>query len=254
MASAQSGTLYRGREGMWSWVAHRISGMLIFLFLLVHVLDTALVRVSPEAYNEVIGHYKTVVFGLGEVGLVGAILFHALNGLRIILVDFLVPGHQAPARHVLGRGGRVGRAHGRLPPPPPHAHVRSVIPMTSTTSIPDPSTRYRRTGQRGLNSEMLSWMFMRASGVLLVILVFGHLFVNLWLGQGVKGIDFAFVGGKWASPFWQVWDLLMLWLGLLHGGNGVRTIINDYARGDRPPGPQGPALLRRVVTIILGTW
>ena len=68
MASAQSGTLYRGREGMWSWVAHRISGMLIFLFLLVHVLDTALVRVSPEAYNEVIGHYKTVVFGLGVLG------------------------------------------------------------------------------------------------------------------------------------------------------------------------------------------
>ena len=88
VASAQSGTLYRGREGMWSWVAHRISGMLIFLFLLVHVLDTALVRVSPEAYNEVIGHYKSVVFGLGEIGLVAAVLFHALNGLRIILVDF----------------------------------------------------------------------------------------------------------------------------------------------------------------------
>ena len=92
MASAQSGTLYRGREGMWSWVAHRISGMLIFLFLLVHVLDTALVRVSPEAYNEVIGHYKTVVFGLGEVGLVGAVLFHALNGVRLILVDFWSQG------------------------------------------------------------------------------------------------------------------------------------------------------------------
>ena len=101
---------------------------------------------------------------------------------------------------------------------------------TSTTSIPDPSTRYRRTGQRGLNAEMLSWMFMRGSGALLVILVFGHLFVNLWLGDGVKGIDFAFVGGKWSSPFWQVWDLLMLWLGLIHGGNGVRTIINDYTR------------------------
>ncbi|UYG15653.1 succinate dehydrogenase, cytochrome b556 subunit [Brachybacterium huguangmaarense] len=92
MASAQSGTLYRGREGMWSWVAHRISGMLIFLFLLVHVLDTALVRVSPAAYNEVIGHYKTLVFGFGEIGLVGAICFHALNGLRIILVDFWSQG------------------------------------------------------------------------------------------------------------------------------------------------------------------
>ena len=92
MASAQSGTLYRGREGMWSWVAHRISGMLIFLFLLVHVLDTALVRVSPAAYNEVIGHYKMVVFGFGEIGLVGAIVFHAFNGLRIILVDFWKQG------------------------------------------------------------------------------------------------------------------------------------------------------------------
>jgi len=77
---------------MWSWVAHRISGMLIFLFLLVHVLDTALVRVSPAAYNEVIGHYKLLVFGFGEIGLVGAILFHALNGLRIILVDFWSQG------------------------------------------------------------------------------------------------------------------------------------------------------------------
>lgn len=92
MASAQSGTLYRGREGMWSWVAHRVSGMLIFLYLLVHVLDTALVRVSPAAYNEVIGHYKTLVFGFGEIGLVGAILFHALNGVRIILVDFWSQG------------------------------------------------------------------------------------------------------------------------------------------------------------------
>ncbi|MDO5661856.1 MAG: succinate dehydrogenase, cytochrome b556 subunit [Brachybacterium sp.] len=92
MASAQSGTLYRGREGMWSWVAHRISGMLIFLYLLVHVLDTSLVRVSPEAYNEIIGHYQTMVFGFGEIGLVGAILFHMLNGLRIILVDFWSQG------------------------------------------------------------------------------------------------------------------------------------------------------------------
>ena len=125
---------------------------------------------------------------------------------------------------------------------------------TSTPSIPDPSTRYRRTGQRGLNAEMLSWMFMRGSGALLVILVFGHLFVNLWLGDGVKGIDFAFVGGKWSSPFWQVWDLLMLWLGLIHGGNGVRTIINDYARGDRTRMVLKALLyFAVVVTIVLGT-
>lgn len=82
------GTLYRGREGMWSWVLHRITGVAIFFFLLVHVLDTALVRVSPEAYNTVIHTYQTPIMGLGEVALVGAIVFHAFNGLRIILVDF----------------------------------------------------------------------------------------------------------------------------------------------------------------------
>jgi succinate dehydrogenase / fumarate reductase cytochrome b subunit len=81
------GTLYRGNEGMWSWVLHRITGVAIFFFLLVHILDTALIRVSPEAYDAVIGTYKNWVMALGEVALVGAIAYHAYNGLRIILVD-----------------------------------------------------------------------------------------------------------------------------------------------------------------------
>ncbi|WP_298944702.1 succinate dehydrogenase, cytochrome b556 subunit [uncultured Microbacterium sp.] len=81
------GTLYRGREGMWSWVLHRITGIAIFFFLLVHVLDTALIRVSPEAYDAVIGTYKNPIMGIGEVALVAAIAYHAYNGLRIIAVD-----------------------------------------------------------------------------------------------------------------------------------------------------------------------
>src|ERR1051325_8741547 len=70
-------TLYRGDPGMWSWVLHRISGATIFFFLFVHVLDTALVRVSPEAYNDVINTYKTPIVGLMEIGLVAAGLYHA---------------------------------------------------------------------------------------------------------------------------------------------------------------------------------
>jgi succinate dehydrogenase / fumarate reductase cytochrome b subunit len=77
---------------MWSWVGHRITGVVIFFFLLVHVLDTSLVRVSPDAYNAVIGEYKNPVMGLGETALVAAILFHAFNGLRIIAVDFWKSG------------------------------------------------------------------------------------------------------------------------------------------------------------------
>jgi len=80
-------TLYRGREGMWMWVVHRATGVAIFFFLVVHVIDTALVRVSPEAYNEVIASYKTPIFGLVEAGLVAAIILHAFNGLRIIAID-----------------------------------------------------------------------------------------------------------------------------------------------------------------------
>jgi succinate dehydrogenase / fumarate reductase cytochrome b subunit len=89
---APAGTLYRGREGMWSWVAHRITGVLIFFFLLVHVLDTALVGVSTEAYNAVIETYKNPIVGLLEVGLVAAVLFHAFNGIRVVLIDFWAKG------------------------------------------------------------------------------------------------------------------------------------------------------------------
>jgi succinate dehydrogenase / fumarate reductase, cytochrome b subunit len=91
------GTLYRGREGMWSWVLHRITGVAIFFFLLVHILDTSLVRISPEAYNVVIGAYKTPIMGLGEIALVAAIGLHALNGLRIIAIDFLRIGPRIQA-------------------------------------------------------------------------------------------------------------------------------------------------------------
>jgi succinate dehydrogenase / fumarate reductase cytochrome b subunit len=59
---------------------------------LVHVLDTSLVRVSPEAYTAVIGAYKNPLMALGETGLVAAIVFHAFNGLRIIAVDFWKKG------------------------------------------------------------------------------------------------------------------------------------------------------------------
>lgn len=97
-----------------------------------------------------------------------------------------------------------------------------------TTVIAEPRARTSRKTTRG-NTEMVGWIFMRASGVLLVVLIFGHLIVNLMVGEGVHAIDFGFVGGKWAAPFWQIWDLLMLWLAMIHGTNGVRTIISDYA-------------------------
>lgn len=77
---------------MWSWALHRITGVAIFFFLFVHVLDTALVRVSPDTYNEAIETYKNPIVALMEMGLVAVVLFHALNGVRVILVDFWSKG------------------------------------------------------------------------------------------------------------------------------------------------------------------
>jgi succinate dehydrogenase / fumarate reductase membrane anchor subunit len=90
----------------------------------------------------------------------------------------------------------------------------------------------RSRQQSRTNFEMVSWLFMRISGLVLVFLVLGHLFIMNILDGGVQRINFAFVAGRYASPFWMLWDLLQLWLAMLHGTNGLRTIINDYAERD----------------------
>ena len=121
--------------------------------------------------------------------------------------------------------------------------------MTAPIIAPPRSRATTRT-----NVEMIGWVFMRLSGVALLVLIFGHLFANLMVGDGIKSIDFGFVAGKWASPFWQVWDLLMLWLAMIHGTNGLWTIINDYAERDGTRLTlKALLLLAFTVTVVLGT-
>ncbi|MHB1172862.1 MAG: succinate dehydrogenase hydrophobic membrane anchor subunit [Lacisediminihabitans sp.] len=124
--------------------------------------------------------------------------------------------------------------------------------MTVTIDTPRAPKSVRR--YRRFNLEKWGWIYMRASGVVLIVLIFGHLFVNLFVGQGVKAIDFAFVGGKLSQPFWQVWDSLLLWLALVHGANGMRTIVNDYASNRLLRVIfKGALLASAVVLLVLGT-
>lgn len=106
---------------------------------------------------------------------------------------------------------------------------KTKIQVPRSRDLKVDGVKYNRASSSRSNFEMLAWLFMRLSGVVLLVLVFGHLFVNLMVGDGVHAVDFGFVAGKWANPFWQVWDLLMLWLAMLHGANGMRVIISDYA-------------------------
>jgi succinate dehydrogenase / fumarate reductase, membrane anchor subunit len=103
--------------------------------------------------------------------------------------------------------------------------------MALTPDLARPRTPRRPAARRG-NFELYGWLFMRLSGLALIVLVLGHLFIMNILDGGVHRINFAFVAGRWSSPFWQFWDLAMLWLAEIHGTNGLRTVINDYARRD----------------------
>ena len=114
--------------------------------------------------------------------------------------------------------------------------------------------KYVRARKSRGSFEMVAWLFMRLSGVALIVLIFGHLFTNLMVGDGISAIDFGFVAGKWADPLWQFWDLAMLWLAMLHGTNGVRTIINDYAQKHSTRAwLKGILYVATIVIVILGT-
>src|SRR5438132_7675138 len=82
------GSIYKGREGQWSWIAHRITGVAIILFLFAHVVDTALVGWGPNAYNRVVAVYHKPFVRLLQLALVGMVIYHALNGLRIMVIAF----------------------------------------------------------------------------------------------------------------------------------------------------------------------
>jgi len=92
-------SVYRGRGGQWAFVTHRITGVLVFLFLLLHIVDVSLIA-RPDLYDEIHELYGNVVLRLFEVGLLFALLFHSLNGLRVVMVD-LFPGAIANERAVL---------------------------------------------------------------------------------------------------------------------------------------------------------
>ncbi|MDR2703366.1 MAG: succinate dehydrogenase [Cellulomonadaceae bacterium] len=88
----------------------------------------------------------------------------------------------------------------------------------------------RKTRRLRPSRESVGWEFMRVSGAFLIALVAFHLITNVLMGAGVRQINFAFVAGKWASPFSQIATFLLLVLTVTHGANGVRSVIQDYVR------------------------
>jgi succinate dehydrogenase membrane anchor subunit len=82
----------------------------------------------------------------------------------------------------------------------------------------------------GKATEFWWWVFMRVSGLMLLVLAVGHVLIMHVVGEGVDRVNFGFVAVRWQSPFWRSWDWLMLSLALVHGINGLRMITLDYIR------------------------
>ncbi len=80
--------------------------------------------------------------------------------------------------------------------------------------------------------EPYSWLFMRVSGIVLIVLALGHLLI-MHVINSVEIIDYDWVAQRWTTPLWRTYDLVLLWLALIHGLNGVRVAIDDYVLARR---------------------
>ena len=127
----------------------------------------------------------------------------------------------------------------------------------ATTTRPYTPPRTRGAYSRGRPAggiELWTWFFMRVSGIVLIVLVLGHFTIVHILGEGVDRVDFAFVSGRWSNPFWQTWDWTMLFLGLLHGANGMNIVIEDLVqRSSAKVALKSTLYMVTLILMLLGT-
>jgi len=239
---------YRGDPGMWAWLLHRITGVGIFVFLLVHVVDTALIGWSRDLYDAMMQIYHHPVFRVGEILLFGAVLFHGVNGLRVIVLDFapqttvynrqmlvgvvvafvllFVPAALIMVGQSFGEGfrlGEVGLSNWRAWLPALAATVAILFVYAPTLNL-----QFRPSVRPVGGLELYGWLFIRVSGLLLIFLVLGHLVVMHLVGEGVFRVNSDFVAQRLSSLFWRTYDFVMLVLALGHGTWGMRNVLLDY--------------------------
>jgi succinate dehydrogenase / fumarate reductase cytochrome b subunit len=213
---------YRGAIGQWSWVLHRLTGLGVVFFLVLHVIDTSWAVFYPDLYEKAIAAYQSPLFTIGEFGLVFAVVYHAFNGLRIAIFDFQprLWAHQARAAWVvlgatvvvlvpvfIGMGLHAVEHYqdpefvlpisevlieqlpfiGGMVAAAIAALVLSAVYGMIVGNDSTPAVSAKNSGSK---IERFWWSFMRVSGLLIVPLVFGHL-AMLHIVQGVFDITLA---------------------------------------------------------------
>src|SRR5215207_8491595 len=211
---------YRGAIGQWSWVLHRLTGLGVVFFLTLHVIDTSWSVFYPQLYVEAIATYQSPLFTIGEFALTFAVVYHALNGIRIVIFDYrprwwkyqqraglivvaltvviLIPTFILMFGHVLNFYNGEAQVLGlirvltaQLPFVAGFAvAIIGALIFAGITSVIVPDRRQVGTRAHGSRLERFWWSYMRISGVLILPLVFGHLAMQ-HLIQGVFDITTA---------------------------------------------------------------
>ncbi len=207
---------YRGALGQWSWVLHRITGLGVLLFLTLHVIDTSWSVFYPQLYVEAIATYQTPIFTLGEFALVAAVVYHAFNGIRIVVFDYrprwwkyqqraalwvlglsviiCIPTFILMFGHVLNFYNNNGQVLGLVAVLTSQIRfiagfgvaIIAALLFAAITSVIAPA-RPVAGRPHGSRLEKFWWSYMRVSGVIILPLVFGHLAMQ-HLIQGVFDI------------------------------------------------------------------
>ena len=212
---------YRGAIGQWSWVLHRLAGLGVVVFLLIHVIDTSWAVLAPDLYEEAIASYQTPIFTIGEFILIAALIYHGYNGLRIILLDYrprlwryqqraavyvliaavvtLIPVFILMLRHVVDYYGsdrpimsfldvietQIPFVIGVVA-----AIVAALALSLVTRLIAGGDVKKTAAQKTGSNLERFWWSFMRISGLLIILLAGGHLLI-IHIIQGVFELNVA---------------------------------------------------------------
>ncbi len=256
--------MYRGGTGQWTWLLHRISGVAVVYFLSLHIFETLQLARGAEAYNEATAVYHQPWFRPFEFALVMAVVYHAFNGVRVMLFDFF-PHLTRYRKQIFWIGvalfvvlmpiigyfmlgglfqpgvdffaGLDNLPYAALIVGPVALPVLYLLwrgtalsegrkpILSASSSVPAPTAN---------RFEKLAWSFMRISGVLLVFLALSHLYI-MHIERDIVEVTGQFVVDRFLSnPIWIAVDFTMLFLAWLHGLNGVRIVLTDYLRRGSP--------------------
>jgi succinate dehydrogenase cytochrome b556 subunit len=258
----KSGSIYLGGSGMLIWLLHRISGIAVVYFLTLHIFEALQLFGGVGAYKDATAAYKQLWFRPFEMVLVLAVVYHALNGLRVWMFDTF-PSTTKHHRTVFKIGVAVfvvivlavavvmlrplfGRSLAEIFAIKSTGALIYALAIALPVALPVLYIAWRGSGLASgpmlisqSNSrpapmknrfERFMWQFMRLSGLLMVILVFWHLTI-MHFTNDIENITGQFVANRFAAtPLWIIIDLMILVLAWVHGLNGLRIVLMDYVK------------------------